>query len=93
MVAWLLGNDLLEPYRQELLTATATGEFFKMYIIILLLLFPISYSCFCIEENHLIMVNIHWDLLVVLVNGILSKSYLNMVLILIQSVEHLSFFN
>jgi len=30
MVEWLLSNDCLEPYRHELLNATATGEFFKM---------------------------------------------------------------
>jgi hypothetical protein len=58
MVEWLLSNDLLEPYRHELLTATATGDFFKMYIILPLLPF-ILYLYFYIEENHLIMVNIH----------------------------------
>ena len=29
MVEWLLSNEILEPYRDELLTATATGDFFK----------------------------------------------------------------
>ncbi|CAF4952987.1 unnamed protein product, partial [Rotaria sp. Silwood1] len=30
MVEWLLNNDNLEIYRQQLLTATATGDFFKI---------------------------------------------------------------
>lgn len=31
MVEWLLSSDFLEPYREELLNARATGDFFKMY--------------------------------------------------------------
>ncbi|UJR09267.1 hypothetical protein I4U23_013512 [Adineta vaga] len=30
MVEWLLGTEELEPYRKELLTARATGDFFKI---------------------------------------------------------------
>ncbi|CAF4142511.1 unnamed protein product [Rotaria sp. Silwood2] len=30
MVEWLLSNDYLEPYREQLLTATATGDFFEI---------------------------------------------------------------
>ncbi|CAF4275529.1 unnamed protein product, partial [Rotaria sordida] len=30
MVEWLLSNEHLESYRQQLLTATATGDFFKI---------------------------------------------------------------
>ncbi|CAF1310734.1 unnamed protein product [Rotaria sp. Silwood1] len=30
MVEWLLSNDRLEPYRQQLLTARTTGSFFKI---------------------------------------------------------------
>ncbi|CAF2901735.1 unnamed protein product [Rotaria sp. Silwood2] len=30
MIEWLLNNDHLEPYREQLLTATATGDFFEI---------------------------------------------------------------
>jgi hypothetical protein len=36
MVEWLLSNDCLESYQEELLKATATGDFLKMYITLLL---------------------------------------------------------
>ena len=32
MVEWLLSNEHLEYYRRTLLTATATGDFFRMWI-------------------------------------------------------------
>jgi hypothetical protein len=32
MVEWLLGTEQLQPYRKELLTAAATGDFFKMLV-------------------------------------------------------------
>jgi hypothetical protein len=72
MVEWLLSEELLQPYRENLLTAAATGDFFKMYICYLL--------SFCLHlifsgESRLTMEKLHLDLLVVLTNGILSKFY------------------
>ena len=83
MVEWLLSNDHLKPYRHRLLTATATGDFFKMYVYTLFVFYLLIAF---LEDNHLIMVKLHLDLLVVLINGILLKFYSNMVLIWIRLV-------
>lgn len=32
MIEWLLGDENNQPYRQEQLKATATGDFFKMFV-------------------------------------------------------------
>ncbi len=34
MIEWLLGDENNEPLRQQQLKATATGNFFKMYVLI-----------------------------------------------------------
>jgi hypothetical protein len=32
MVEWLLGNEYIRPYREQQLTAAASGHFFQLYI-------------------------------------------------------------
>ncbi|CAF3956669.1 unnamed protein product [Rotaria sp. Silwood1] len=56
MVEWLLSNDRLEPYRQQLLTARATGSFFKIGEVSYYGEVPLGFAC-CTDQ---------WDIVEIL---------------------------
>ena len=68
MVDWLLGDERNKAFREQQLTATASGNFFKVFVCLSFMLN--AFDCLFLVVDHVITGNSRWHLLAVPINGI-----------------------
>lgn len=75
MVDWLLGDERNKAFREQQLTATASGNFFRVFVDLSLDLSVRSFCFLSSVVDHVITENFLLHLLAVPINGILLKFF------------------